>query len=131
MGLFDGMRVQRSDIAEDKGSDRDRPGEQKPQPKVDHGLLCFLKTRGTVLLKDILSKKPRQLASEQSDLSIMPISMDPNIYQDIPKSQIDRSDQDSSDKQQEDKYHTNSLQCLLGTKDGAVYIFDPVLIQQG
>jgi len=36
-------------------------------------------------VKDLMSKKPRSLASEQSDLSIMPISMDPNIYQEVPK----------------------------------------------
>jgi hypothetical protein len=59
MGFFDGMRVQRSDVAEEKGSDRERPREQKPQPKVDQALLCFLKTRGTVLLKDLMTKKPK------------------------------------------------------------------------
>lgn len=80
-------------------------------------------------MKDLLGKKAKELVSEQSDLSIMPISMDPNIYQDIPKNQ--QSDQDPDQRDMKEDYHTNSLSCLLGTKDSAIYIFDPILIQQG
>ena len=57
--------------------------------------------------------------------------MDPNIYQDVPKNMGQNDGQDADQQDPQDKYRTNSLSCLLGTKDAAIYIFDPVLIQGG
>lgn len=82
-------------------------------------------------MKDLLNPKAKDLVSEQSDLSITPISMDSNIYLDVPKSQQQNDGNDANQQEAQDKYRTNSLSCLLGNRDGTIYIFDPILIQQG
>ena len=53
-----------------------------------------------------MSKKPRSLASEQSDLSIITISMDPNIYQEVAKAPA-QGDQEADPSDAQEK--TNSL----------------------
>ena len=79
--------------------------------------MAFNRIKGNVLIKNPLTNSD-SLISEQSDLLIYPISMDPNIYQDF---------KTSEDNEKE----TNAIQALIGTRDGAVYIYDPILIMNG
>ena len=88
--------------------------------KLDGGALCFLKYKGNILIKDLLTKPTEILLSEQSDLLIYPISMDNNIYKEIEKKKTGEEPAPAN--------KTQLLQCLVGTRDGTIYIYDPLLI---
>lgn len=103
------------------------------EQKLDNGLLCFLKFQGTVLIDNILGNQ--ELVHEQSPLSIYPISMDQMIYcenkrikhPEVPGGRF----QISSDEKINEKFEQNCLECLIGTKEGTIYVYDPLLIMRG
>ena len=86
--------------------------------------MCFLKLKGNVLIKDLLSKHHEELVHEQSELSIYPISMDNNIYLEYEKKDKKTDEEESAS----DVYKTQLLQCLVGTREGTIYIYDPIMI---
>ena len=109
------------------------------EQKIDKGLLCFLKLKGNVLIQELLDedkiKSPQDLRHEQSYLAIYPVSMDQTVYQenkkikhpDVPggRFQVDAEENVS------EKFDHNCLECLIGTREGTIYVYDPVLIMKG
>ena len=93
--------------------------------------------KGNVEIRDILQKDFNQLYHKQTELAIQPISMDPLIYLESKNEQhvelpgqngkfmIEDNGQDINAM---DKYKNIQMECLIGTKDGTIYIYDPVLI---
>ncbi len=65
---------------------------------------------------------------EQSELVISPIAMDPCIQYEIPTNNPKTNTQDETEDPNVDK--PTLLQCLIGCRDGAIYIYDPVLLQK-
>ena len=80
-----------------------------------------MRSRGNVLIKDFLQKSAENLTHEQSELIINPITMDQTIQYEIKERAEDES---------EEEPRKTVLQCLIGAKDGAIYIYDPVLLQK-
>jgi len=72
MSVFYGKRVYHKEEVDEKK-------EKVVEQKIDSGLLCFVRQRGNVLIKDFLYKRPKNLVHEQSELVISPIAMDPCI----------------------------------------------------
>jgi hypothetical protein len=77
MSVFYGKRVYHKEEVDEKK-------EKVVEQKIDSGLLCFVRQRGNVLIKDFLYKRPKNLVHEQSELVISPIAMDPCIQYEIP-----------------------------------------------
>lgn len=100
---------------------------------MDQGLLCFLKLKGTVLLDNLLAQ--RELHHEQSDLAIYPVSIDQTIYQENKKIKHPEVAggrfQVDADENVAEKFDQNCLECLIGTREGTIYVYDPVLIMKG
>ena len=75
------------------------------------------------------------LYHEQSDLAIFPVSMDQTIYSenkkikhpDVPGGRF----QVSGDENISEKFDQNCLECLIGTREGTIYVYDPILIMRG
>lgn len=81
----------------------------------DNGVLCMVKQKGNVLINNILSPNYENLFTEQSPLNINPISMDHRIY-------LSESEKDKDND-------FKSLECLIGSMDGTVFVFDPLAIE--
>jgi hypothetical protein len=144
VALFDGKRTYYQELPGEspaktasRGGGRNQrkaaPQDKIVEQKVDKGLLCFLKLKGTVLVKELMAAK--ELHHEQIDLAIYPVSMDQTIYQEnkkikhaeVPSGRF----QVDADENISEKFDQNCLECLIGTREGTIYVYDPVLIMKG
>jgi hypothetical protein len=94
-------------------SKKETKEEEEAEEIEDNGLLCMVKQKGNVLVKNILTTDYDELYTEQSQLNINPVCMDHRIY-------VDQENRNDS---------FPSLQCLLGSQDGTIFIYDPLLIE--
>lgn len=92
-----------------------------------------MKLKGTVLIPNLMTQ--RELHHEQSDLAIYPVSMDQTIYQENKKIKHPEVPggrfQVDADEDIGEKFDRNCLECLIGTREGTIYVYDPVLIMKG
>jgi hypothetical protein len=57
MSIFYGKRVYQKEVVNDAK-------QKELEQNIDSGLLCFVRQRGNVLIKDFLFKKPKNLVHE-------------------------------------------------------------------
>lgn len=99
----------------------------------DNGLLVFMKQKGNVILNELFTTEYEALHTEQSNLTIAPISMDHTMFIESKKQIPPASDEGLSEAEKTKQLleSNQSLQCLIGTRDCSIYIYDPILVGQG
>ena len=84
VGLFYGKRKR----YQEENETVEKPGTKGAKTVVkkvmkeydDNGVLCFTKHKGNILINNIFQKDLNEIVSEQSNLNILPVSMDQTVY---------------------------------------------------
>ena len=82
----------------------------------------------------MLSTQTADLRHEANELAVQPISLDSQIFREANK-QVAVSQEGflkvKSDETDKEKFERNCMECIMGTRDGIIYIYDPLLVMKG
>ena len=82
----------------------------------------------------MLTTQTVDLRHEANELAVQPISLDSHIFRET-KNQLAVSQEGflkvKSEQVEKEKFERNCLECLMGTRDGIIYVYDPLLVMKG
>ena len=82
----------------------------------------------------MLTTQTVDLRHEVNELAVQPISLDSHIFRET-NNQLAVSQEGflkvKSEQVEKEKFERNCLECLMGTRDGIIYVYDPLLVMKG